>query len=75
MYFSIFSLGIIGLIISNEVTKIGIENIPNVVNTAIQDLSDYHTGTTVEVRDCLTRSLDVASEAIMADLDSEFNKT
>lgn len=49
----------------------GMEKIPKTIDQAIDDLNNYHSGTTVEFRKCLTRSLDVATEAIMADLDSE----
>lgn len=48
------------------------EKISFTIDTAIQDLSDYHTGSTIQLRKYLTRSLDVASEAIMADLDGEY---
>lgn len=62
----------IAMLVCNEASSTGIEKIPLVVETALQDLSDYHSGTTVQLRQCLTRSLDVASEAILADLDSEY---
>lgn len=58
------------LMYCNDALSSGIEKIPAVAETALQDLDDYHTGTTVELRKCLTRSLDIASEAILADLDS-----
>ncbi|XP_015127021.1 prominin-1-A [Diachasma alloeum] len=66
----LLGIGISGMIISNEAANIGISKIPIVVETAIEDFRDYHTGTTGHIRKCLTRSLDVASEAIMADLDN-----
>lgn len=49
----------------------GVEKLPLAIDMAIDDLNDYHSGTTVQLRKCLTRSLDVTSEAIMADLDSK----
>ncbi|KAG8035047.1 hypothetical protein G9C98_001537 [Cotesia typhae] len=66
----ILGLGIAVLILFNELTNMGIEKIPKTIDQAIDDLNNYHSGTTVEFRKCLTRSLDVASEAIMADLDN-----
>lgn len=61
------------MIICNEAVAVGIEKLPMTVETALQDLKDYHADTTSQLRKCLTRSLDVASEAILADLDSERN--
>ncbi|XP_043268745.1 prominin-1 isoform X2 [Venturia canescens] len=66
----ILGTGMVAILVSNEASSSGIEKIPLVVETALQDLSDYHSGTTVQMRRCLTRSLDVASEAILADLDN-----
>lgn len=59
------------MMVCNEAARAGIEKVPMVVETALQDLDDYHQDTTTQLRKCLTRSLDVASEAILADLDSE----
>ena len=59
------------MIVCNEAVSSGIEKIPVVMEAALQDLGDYHTGTTLQLRKCLTRSLDVASEAILVDLDSK----
>lgn len=58
------------MIVSNEAVGAGIEKIPVVMETALQDLGDYHAATTIQLRKCLTQSLDVASEAILVDLDS-----
>lgn len=58
------------MIVGNEAVGAGIEKIPVVVETALQDLGDYHAGTTIQLRKCLTQSLDVASEAILVDIDS-----
>lgn len=59
------------MIICNETVGAGIGKLPMTVETALQDLKDYHADTTSQLRKCLTRSLDVASEAVLADLDSE----
>ncbi|KYQ47224.1 Prominin-2 [Trachymyrmex zeteki] len=68
----VFILGscMVTMIICNEVVAVGIEKLPMTVETALQDLKDYHADTTSQLRKCLTRSLDVASEAILADLDN-----
>ncbi|CAD6245130.1 GSCOCG00013543001-RA-CDS [Cotesia congregata] len=66
----ILGLGMAVLILFNELTNMGMEKIPKTIDQAIDDLNNYHSGTTVQFRKCLTRSLDVASEAIMADLDN-----
>ncbi|XP_058797486.1 uncharacterized protein LOC131667796 isoform X2 [Phymastichus coffea] len=58
------------MLVCNEEVSIGIKTIPKTVEAVIQDLRDYHAGTAGQLRKCLTRSLDVASEAILADLDS-----
>ncbi|RLU25463.1 hypothetical protein DMN91_001619 [Ooceraea biroi] len=57
------------MIICNEAVATGIGKLPVTVETALQDLKDYHADTTSQLRKCLTRSLDVASEAILVDLD------
>lgn len=59
------------MFICNEMASVGIKKIPVIIEAAIEDLNDYHTGTTLQLRKCLTRSLDVANEAMMADLDSK----
>lgn len=59
------------MIICNEAVTMGIGKIPMTLETALQDLREYHADTTSQLRKYLTRSLDVASEAILADLDSE----
>ncbi|KAI4502356.1 hypothetical protein M0802_002268 [Mischocyttarus mexicanus] len=68
----VFLLGscMVTMIVCNEYARTGIEKLPVVVETALQDLDDYHQDTTSQLRKCLTRSLDVASEAILADLDN-----
>ncbi|XP_011687624.1 PREDICTED: prominin-1-A [Wasmannia auropunctata] len=68
----VFILGscMVTMIICNEAVAVGIEKLPVTVETALQDLKDYHTDTASQLRKCLTRSLDVASEAILADLDN-----
>ncbi|GAB1867394.1 Prominin-1-A isoform X1 [Camponotus japonicus] len=67
-----FMLGscMVTMIICNEAVAAGIGKFPITVETALQDLKDYHADTTSQLRKCLTRSLDVASEAILADLDN-----
>ncbi|KAL2726990.1 prominin-2 isoform X1 [Vespula squamosa] len=67
----VFVLGscMVTMMVCNEAARAGIEKLPMVVETALQDLDDYHQDTTTQLRKCLTRSLDVASEAILADLD------
>lgn len=59
------------MIICNEAVATGIGRLPTTVETALRDLKDYRADTTSQLRKCLTRSLDVASEAILADLDGE----
>ncbi|XP_024888603.1 prominin-1-A isoform X1 [Temnothorax curvispinosus] len=68
----VFILGscMVTMIICNEAVAVGIAKLPITVETALQDLKDYHADTTSQLRKCLTRSLDVASEAILADLDN-----
>ncbi|XP_015173721.1 PREDICTED: prominin-1-A isoform X1 [Polistes dominula] len=68
----VFLLGscMVTMMVCNEYARTGIEKLPVVVETALQDLDDYHQDTTTQLRKCLTRSLDVASEAILADLDN-----
>ena len=60
------------MLVCNEEIATGIDRIPETVDAALQDLRDYHTGTAGQMRNGITRSFDVASEAILADLDSEF---
>ncbi|XP_035722001.1 prominin-1-A-like isoform X1 [Vespa mandarinia] len=68
----VFVLGscMVTMMVSNEAARTGIEKLPMVVKTALQDLDNYHQDTTTQLRKCLTRSLDVANEAILADLDN-----
>ncbi|KAI4480248.1 hypothetical protein M0804_010246 [Polistes exclamans] len=68
----VFLLGscMVTMMVCNEYARTGIEKIPIVVETALQDLENYHQDTTTQLRKCLTRSLDVTSEAILADLDN-----
>ncbi|XP_012287538.2 prominin-1-A [Orussus abietinus] len=68
----IFVIGsaMVTMMVCNELVSMGIEKLPVVAETAIQDLGDYHSGTAVQLRKLLTRSLDVASEAILVDLDN-----
>ncbi|KOX80925.1 Prominin-1-A [Melipona quadrifasciata] len=66
----ILGLGMITMIVCNETISASVEKFPIVVETALQDLNDYHSSTTIQLRKCLSRSLDVASEAILADLDN-----
>jgi len=61
------------MIVCNEAVTVGIGKLPVTVQTALQDLKDYQADTTLQLRRCLTRSLDVASEAILTDLDSEWS--
>lgn len=63
----------ITMAICNEIVSASVEKFPVTVEAALQDLHDYHSGTTSQFRKCLSRSLDVASEAILMDLDSEQN--
>ncbi|XP_039314919.1 prominin-2 isoform X2 [Solenopsis invicta] len=58
------------MIICNEAVAVGIEKLPVTVETALQDLKDYHANTMSQLQKCLARSLDVASEAILTDLDN-----
>ncbi|XP_020292745.1 prominin-1-A isoform X2 [Pseudomyrmex gracilis] len=58
------------MIICNEAVTMGIGKIPVTLETALKDLREYHADTTSQLRKYLTRSLDVASEAILADLDN-----
>ncbi|KAK1127201.1 hypothetical protein K0M31_003750 [Melipona bicolor] len=66
----ILGLGMITMLVCNETISGSVEKFPIVVETALQDLNDYHSSTTIQLRKCLSRSLDVASEAILADLDN-----
>ncbi|KAK2584074.1 hypothetical protein KPH14_006520 [Odynerus spinipes] len=68
----VFVLGscMVTMIVCNEAARAGVEKLPIALETALQDLDDYHLDTTTQLRKCLTRSLDVASEAILADLDN-----
>ncbi|XP_060822585.1 prominin-1-A [Bombus pascuorum] len=66
----VLGLGMITMIVCNETVSASVEQFPIVVETALQDLNDYHSSTTIQLRKCLSRSLDVASEAILADLDN-----
>lgn len=61
------------MMICNEEIGSGIDKFPTVMEAALQDLGDYHAGTSIKLRKSLTRSLDVASDAILADLDSKNN--
>ncbi|CAK9800795.1 Prom1 [Anthophora plagiata] len=60
----------ITMIVCNEIVSKSVEKFPIVIETALEDLNDYHSSTTIQLRKCLSRSLDVASEAILADLDN-----
>jgi hypothetical protein len=60
------------MLVCNEEVTGGVARIPDTIEAALQDLKDYHASTAVQLRKYVTRSLDVASEAILADLDSEF---
>ncbi|KAG7190534.1 hypothetical protein KM043_006635 [Ampulex compressa] len=68
----VFILGscMVTMIVCNQTMSVGVEKIPIAVETALQDLNDYHSSTSSQLRKCLTRTLDVASEAILADLDN-----
>ncbi|XP_076751251.1 prominin [Xylocopa sonorina] len=66
----ILGVGMIIMIMCNETVSTSVEKLPVVAEVALQDLNDYHSSTTIQVRKCLSRSLDVASEAILADLDN-----
>ncbi|XP_033220016.1 prominin-1-A [Belonocnema kinseyi] len=70
IFMLIMGASMVTMIVCNEAVSAGIEKIPVVMETALQDLGDYHAGTSVQLRKCLTRSLDVASEAILVDLDN-----
>ncbi|KAH0956271.1 hypothetical protein HN011_005395 [Eciton burchellii] len=58
------------MIVCNEAVAVGIGKLPVTMQIALQDLKDYQADTTSRLRRCLTRSLDVASEAILTDLDN-----
>ncbi|OAD55871.1 hypothetical protein WN48_04165, partial [Eufriesea mexicana] len=66
----ILGLGMVTMIVCNETVSASVAKFPIVVEAALQDLNDYHSSTTIQLRKCLSRSLDVASEAILADLDN-----
>ncbi|XP_016845320.1 prominin-1 isoform X1 [Nasonia vitripennis] len=70
MYAMIIGACVVTMLICNEEVAGGIERIPETMEAALEDLRDYHAGTAVQLRKCLTRSLDVASEAVLADLDN-----
>ncbi|CAK9830567.1 prom1a [Anthophora retusa] len=75
IFFLAFFVVIIGaimitMIVCNEIISKSVEKFPIVIEAALQDLNDYHSSTTIQLRKCLSRSLDVASEAILADLDN-----
>lgn len=55
----------------NESAGAAVEKIPGTMQTALQDLGNYQSVTTNQLRVTLTRSLDIASEALLADLDSK----
>ncbi|CAB0030133.1 unnamed protein product [Trichogramma brassicae] len=57
------------MLVCNEQLANGLELLPETLEAGLQDLRDYHQGGAGQLRKCLTRSLDVASEAILADLD------
>lgn len=63
----------ITMIMCNAAAALGIGKLPVTMEAALEDLKEYHADTTSQLRRCLTRSLDVAGEAILADLDSEWN--
>lgn len=69
-FICILGLGMIIMIICNEAMSTSVEKFPVVIEAALQDLNDYHSSTTIQLRKYLLRSLDVASEAIFADLDN-----
>ncbi|XP_076245933.1 prominin [Calliopsis andreniformis] len=66
----IFGIGMITMTICNEIVSASVEKFPVTIEAALQDLHDYHSVTTSQFRKCLSRSLDVASEAILVDLDN-----
>ncbi|XP_034950403.1 uncharacterized protein prom isoform X2 [Chelonus insularis] len=66
----LLGVGASGLIYCNESISDGVDKISLTFETAMEDLSDYYTDTTIQLRKCLTRSLNVANEAIMVDLDN-----
>ncbi|XP_012252755.2 prominin-1-A [Athalia rosae] len=69
---SVFVLGsgMLTMMACNEAVGAAVEKIPITMQTALEDLGNYHSGTTTQLRLTLTRSLDVASEALLADLDN-----
>ncbi|KOC60262.1 Prominin-1-A, partial [Habropoda laboriosa] len=69
-FFGLLGAIIITMIVCNETVSKSVEKFPIVIEAALQDLNDYHSSTTIQLRKCLSRSLDVASEAILADLDN-----
>ncbi|CAL7945606.1 unnamed protein product [Xylocopa violacea] len=66
----VLGVGMMTMIMCNETVSTSVEKLPVVTEVALQDLNDYHSSITIQVRKCLSRSLDVASEAILADLDN-----
>ncbi|XP_011505700.1 PREDICTED: prominin-2 [Ceratosolen solmsi marchali] len=74
LFLSIFAI-ILGMcvmtmLVCNEEVTGGVARIPDTVEAALEDLKNYHSSTAVQLRKFVTRSLDVASEAILADLDN-----
>ncbi|XP_046432589.1 prominin-1-A isoform X1 [Neodiprion fabricii] len=67
---SVLGSGMLTMMACNETAGAAVEKIPATMQTALEDLGHYHTGTTTQLRLTLTRSLDVASEAVLADLDN-----
>ncbi|KAJ8684138.1 hypothetical protein QAD02_019930 [Eretmocerus hayati] len=58
------------MMVCNEQVANGVEKIPDTMESILEDLKDYHAGSAGQMRKSLTRSLDVASEAILGDLDN-----
>lgn len=57
----------------NETISATVQKFPIVAEAALQDLHDYHNNIMIQLRECFSGSLDIASEAILMDLDSKWN--
>nr|XP_031836191.1 uncharacterized protein LOC116428558 [Nomia melanderi] len=65
----VLGIGMITIIICNEEVSASVKKFPTTVDAALQDLQDYHGSNTVQLRKRISRSLDIASEAVLKDLD------
>ncbi|XP_076678629.1 prominin isoform X1 [Andrena cerasifolii] len=66
----ILGIGMITMTVYNETISATVQKFPIVVEAALQDLRDYHNNIMIQLRECFSGSLDIASEAILMDLDN-----